>query len=442
MGFYKSHIEKQQAPHNNRAGGASVKFIATVVLSALVGAGATMGVFALTGRFTPSSTNSVATVPPVTTTATNLSGNSNDWISNVVKTVEPSIAAVVNYTEQTSGYGGSSTSAASDVGTSVLIQKTGQVGYFVTNNHVVVGSTKVQLVLSSGKKVPGKVVGTDEYTDLAVISVQDKYISGIQPLQFASSKNLQAGQPVVAIGTPEGLNFADSVTSGIISGPKRIMPVEDPNNDNVIYDYQSVIQTDAPINPGNSGGPLLNSSGQVLGINCSKIVATGVENMGFAIPSEEVTQIANEIIQTGHATHTALGISAEDVDQMVQQYGGPTLPVNYGVYVAAVDSSAAKAAGLKRGDVIVDINGQKIQNSADMRTILFGSKSGSTVTLKVYRGSKLLTLKVKLTSLQSPNDTGANAGTSSGSSSSGSGDGSGSGSPFGGNPFSFFGGGF
>ncbi|SFU79841.1 S1C family serine protease [Alicyclobacillus macrosporangiidus] len=379
-----------------------LRWASVVVLSALVGSAATLAVT----RLSPSA---AAPSAGSTTAGTSVSQNVIPTVANVdvssdieqvVKKVEPAVVGVVDYTQnQNPFFATSDQSQESGVGTGVLFYKDSQSGYVVTNNHVVEGADKVEIVLNSGKHVPATVVGTDPYTDLAVLKVAVSNVQDITPVTFGNSDNLQAGEPAIAIGTPMGLDFADTVTSGIISAPKRVMPVQDEQTQETL-NYQTVIQTDAAINPGNSGGPLLNIAGQVIGINSSKIVAQGVEGMGFAIPSNQVVKIAYQILKTGHANHPALGIEGYSLASLPDAYQ-PNVPVNYGVWVRAVTSTQAQQAGLKAQDVIVAIDGKTVQNIADLRTNLFEHQPGDQVTLTVYRGSERLSLKVTLTDMQS-----------------------------------------
>ncbi|MFD1677832.1 S1C family serine protease [Alicyclobacillus fodiniaquatilis] len=420
MGFYKSKSEDQRPKKQG-----TLQLLGVVVLSALVGSGATLAVSPIlrgnaTDSLATSSTSSASSVP-----ATNVSVNVSDGITQAVKTAEPDVVAVENYTTSSSPFDEQSQTEESDIGSGVFFDKDSKYAYIVTNNHVVQGGTKAAVVLQSGKQVQAKVIGTDPYTDLAVLTVPIKNFKSVQPIQFANSDDIQAGDPAIAIGTPMGIDFADTVTSGIVSSPSRTMPVEEPTSDETL-DYQSVIQTDAAINPGNSGGPLLNIKGQMIGINSSKIVEQDFEGMGFAIPSNEVEQIASELMRTGHATHPALGIEGYDMSEIPQGYL-PNVPVDYGVYVQSATSSDAKSAGLKQGDVIIGFNGQTVQDMADLRTALFKTKPGDEAKLTIYRGSKKMTLTVKITEEQSPKTTGTN---SSSSGSTGSNDGSGE-DPFG-----------
>lgn len=412
MGFYQQDREK------NGKGVAIGKWAAVVVLSACVGSAATMLIMPkILNQW--SSGQSISAFAPssndVSSVAKNVNVSVTDGITKVVKQVEPDVVAVVNYASVSNPFSQQSEMQAQDIGSGVYFEKQGNTAYIVTNNHVVQGGSEVKLVMSSGKHIQGTVVGTDEFTDLAVIKVPASDFQNIQPATFANSSLIQVGEPAIAIGTPMGLDFADTVTSGIISGLNRVMPVEEPNTQQTL-DYQPVIQTDAAINPGNSGGPLLNMAGQVMGINSSKIVATGFQGMGFAIPSNEVRQITQEIIQTGHATHPALGIDAISLPNIPQEFW-PNVPVDYGVYVQSVISSQAKQSGVERGDVIVAINGQTVKSDADLRTDLFSLHPNQVITVTVYRGQKKLNLKWRLGTLASPNTTqSANANTNSSSS--------------------------
>lgn len=413
MGFYS---EKPQNGATKVSG--LGRWVAVVVLSALVGSGTTA---ALLPRLSNSGIGAVlpaavSSSTPVTTSVTNVSVN--DGIVQAVKKVKPAVMGVVNYSLASSYFSSQSQLQPTGVGTGVLFYKDNNYGYFVTNNHVVDGAAKVAVVLSSGQHVNATVVGTDPFTDLAVLKVPVKYVSTITPAQFANSNSIQVGEPAIAIGTPMGLDFADSVTAGIVSAKARSMPVENPQNTQQVLDYQTVIQTDASINPGNSGGPLLNIQGQVMGINSSKIVAQGFQGMGFAIPANEVQTIIEEIMKTGHAVHPALGIAGYSLSTLPPQYM-PNVPVNYGVWVQSVTSQSAKSAGLKTGDVIVAIDNQTVQGMSELRTYLLQRQPGQTVTLKVYRGSQLLTLHVKLGLLQVSSTTTGSSSGSSGSSGGG-----------------------
>ncbi len=400
MGFYND--DSSPNPLGKHSG--TLRWLKVVVVSAVVSSGATFamvpvlannGLLPVLSRANASGAAGDLSNPSV---GTLVNVSVNDGITKAVKVVEPAVMGVVNYSQVSNFFTQQTKLEATGVGTGVLFFKDSKDGYVVTNNHVVQGAAKVDVVFGGGKHISASVVGTDPYTDLAVLKIPEKEVRSIAPITFANSDNLQAGEPAIAIGTPMGLDFADSVTAGIVSATKRIMPVEDPNTEQTL-DYQAVIQTDAAINPGNSGGPLLNIKGQVIGINSSKIVAPNFEGMGFAIPSNEVQTIADQIMKQGHAVHPALGIEGYSLAALPQQWWPEDVPVDYGVWIKSVTSSDAKASGLKDQDVIVGFNGHEVKTMADLRTYLFQTSPGQTAKLRVYRGSQLLNLSVKIGSM-------------------------------------------
>ncbi len=374
--------------------------------------------------------------PPAETT-TMVSVNVHDGIISAVKRVEPAVMGVVNYSSVADFFTQQTKLEATGIGTGVLFHKNHRYGYVVTNNHVVEGATRVQVVLGSGHHVQATVLGTDPYTDLAVLRVPASEIASVKPAVFANSDKIQVGEPAIAIGTPMGLDFADTVTAGIVSAKKRIMPVEEPQTETVL-DYQAVIQTDAAINPGNSGGPLCDINGNVIGINSSKIVAQSFEGMGFAIPANEVVNIADQLMNNGHALHPSLGISGYSLASLPDQMW-PSVPVDYGVWVQSISSNTTKAAGLEPQDVIVNIDGHVVQTMADLRTYLFQEKPGKMVTLKVYRDQQERTIRVILGTMETQNSTNMQGSASPGMMGGFGGSGSGSSSEeSGGGPFSAF----
>ncbi|QSO50775.1 trypsin-like peptidase domain-containing protein [Alicyclobacillus curvatus] len=413
MGYYTPDGDSGYQKPKKRGAANGLKWVAVIAISAIVGSGTTFALIpalkatgALPANLVPSaqqttSGSDTSSVTPVTSSPINVTVNNG--ITKVFKEVEPAVMAVVNYGQVGNTFSQSSQLQPVGVGTGVLFYKDSQYGYVVTNNHVVEGSAKVVTVLSSGKHVNATVVGTDPYTDLAVIKLPLSDVQNITPVTFANSDTIQTGETAIAIGTPMGLDFADSVTAGIVSSKSRLMPVQDPQSQQTL-DYQAVIQTDASINPGNSGGPLLNIAGQVMGINSSKIVASGFQGMGFAIPANEVLTIANQIMKTGHATHPSIGIDGYSLSSLPQAYW-PNVPVDYGVWVQKVTSSDAQKAGLKANDVIVGLDGKSIKNMADLRTYLFEHKPGDVVSVEIYRGSNKMSLKLTLGAMASPNTT-------------------------------------
>ena len=280
-------------------------------------------------------------------------------------------------------------------GSGVVYMKSNGKGYIVTNNHVISGSDAVQVLLANGKTVNAKVVGKDSTTDLAVLSIDAKYVT--QTVQFGDSKHLEAGQTVIAVGSPLGSEYASTVTQGIISAPARTISTSSGNQ-------QTVIQTDAAINPGNSGGALVNSAGQVIGINSMKLAqssdGTSVEGMGFAIPSNEVVTIVNELVKKGKITRPQLGVRVIALQGIPEGYRS-RLKINStlksGIYIASVNkNSSAANAGMKSGDVITKVDGKKIDDVASLHSILYSHKVGDTVNVTVNRNGKDVNLKVKL----------------------------------------------
>lgn len=412
MGFYRDRVWKNTSQKYRHRMQSNWRWVAVVAISAIVGSGTTFAMIpaleahgvALAAASTsassqPGSIPNAATPPA----SASLSVMASDGISNVVKKVKPAVMGVVNYSMVSDYFSQTAKLEPTGVGTGVLFDKDNAHAYAVTNNHVVEGAAKVEVVLSTGKHVKADVVGTDPYTDLAVLRVPEQTVRSIKPIRFANSDNIEAGEPAIAIGTPMGLDFADSVTAGIVSAKTRIMPVEDQQSQRTL-DYQAVVQTDAAINPGNSGGPLLNIDGEVIGINSSKIAAPNFEGMGFAIPSNEVKNIADQIMKTGHATHPAIGIQGESLSSIPQQFW-PDVPVDYGVWIKSITNGTANGAGLRPQDVIVMIDGKPVKNMADLRTYLFQKRPGDMVTLQVYRGEQRVIVKNKLGEMKSVNTT-------------------------------------
>ncbi len=320
--------------------------------------------------------------------------NISDAIVQAVKKATPSVVGVLNMQDLPNSYGTGYSLQEAGVGSGVIFSPE---GYIVTNNHVVQGANQVQVVIDQKQKVTAKVVGTDPYTDLAVLKVPASDVQPSNVATFGNSSNLNVGEPAIAIGNPAGLQFSDTVTSGIISATSRSMPVMDEATGQTLG-MQTVLQTDAAINPGNSGGPLLNIEGQVVGINSSKIAAQGFSGMGFAIPSAQVQKIINQILTSGHAQHAALGISGLSLRDLPANYW-PNVPVNYGVWVSAPRTAQAKAAGFEHDDVIVAINGHKVTGIGSLQTALQQYQPGQVVSVTVYRGKQQLTLHDTLSNL-------------------------------------------
>ena len=261
-------------------------------------------------------------------------------------------------------------------------------GYIITNNHVVAGTQKLEVIFANGTRREARIVGTDRFADLAVLQVKGK-VPAVAVL--GNSDALKPGETVIAIGSPLGA-FRNTVTVGVVSATGRNLDTGRG------YVMEGLIQTDAAINHGNSGGPLVNLAGEVVGIN-TLIVRNGggdvAEGLGFAIPSNTVRAVAEQIIKQGYVARPYLGIDWQGINPAIAaRYG---LPVKWGVYVVqvAANSPAAKA-GLQHGDIITQIGNTPIDDQHPFINSLFGHKPGETVTLKVVREGKTLSLKVTL----------------------------------------------
>jgi S1-C subfamily serine protease len=276
-------------------------------------------------------------------------------------------------------------------------------GYIVTNNHVVAAGNSYEIVFASGDRMRAKLIGADPDSDLAVLKV-DKLPAGVTPLPLANEEGIQVGELAVAIGNPFGEQ--GSMSLGIVSGLGRSLPSQRATNAGSTYSLPQVIQTDAPINPGNSGGPLLNLDGQVIGVNAAIASATGTNSgVGFSIPVAAVKLVIPSLIQDGKYVYPYMGASFDSEVSLDEQstYG---LSQTQGAYVVSVTpGSPAAQAGLvganqqtgKGGDLVVDIDGQTIQNFADLNSYLvFHTHVGQTIQITVLRGGERVTLSLTL----------------------------------------------
>lgn len=383
----------------------NVKGFVSMVAAGVVGSVLTLTVLPYTDymdNFSKVESPSIGTVQQNTNkeantvTAQPTSAKSSSSIADTVEQLSKTIVGIVNYQQrQSRSLYGSSTSqdVESGTGSGVIFQKNNDIAYIVTNNHVVEGATKLEVSLYNGEKVNAEVVGTDALTDLAVLKIDSKNVDATA--QFGDSSTLRPGDEVYAIGNPLGLDFSRTVTQGIVSAVNRSIDV----STSAGTWETTVIQTDAAINPGNSGGALINPEGLVIGINSLKIADSGVEGLGFAIPSNDLIPIVNQLIENGKVERPYLGIGLADLTEVPQLYW-ENLPENVkeGVMITAVEpNSAAANGGLRAQDVIVSMNGNKIANASDLRKFLYSDvKIGDEVKVEVYRDGKLTTVNVKL----------------------------------------------
>lgn len=318
--------------------------------------------------------------------------------SDITKAVEKVSDAVVGVTNiQSSNFWVGSTEAGT--GSGVIYKKQGNKAYIVTNHHVIDGANQIEVTLADGTKLEAKLLGSDIWTDLAVLEVDGKKINKVA--EFGDSDALKPGEPVIAIGNPLGLEFAGSITQGIISGLERTVPI-DFNQDGVVDWNAEVIQTDAAINPGNSGGALVNIAGQVIGINSMKIAQQEIEGIGFAIPINLVEPIIEDLELYGEVKRPYMGVQLQDISEISAYHQEQTLKlpkdVKEGVLITkVVPNSPASKAGLKRLDVIVKLDNEEIKSIIDLRKYLYTKKDiGDKMVVGFYRNGKYQETKITL----------------------------------------------
>lgn len=267
-------------------------------------------------------------------------------------------------------------------GSGVIISKN---GYIVTNNHVVDGADQIKVTIAENKKVyEAKLVGTDAKSDIAIIKIDAKELNAIT---FYNSDKVKVGDVVFALGNPYGVG--ETITQGIVSATGR--------SGIGIVEYEDFIQTDASINPGNSGGALINSAGHLIGINSAIISRSGGNvGIGFAIPSNMITSIATGLIDTGKYTRAYLGVGISDVNEEMSSF----YDNNYGGLIINIEeNSPASKAGLKRGDLIISINGKMVKSASGLKNIIGSFQPSRVVNIKFLRDKKIDIINVKLGSL-------------------------------------------
>ncbi len=302
-------------------------------------------------------------------------------VVRAAEAVTPSVVGISNYGYPYDFWGRSSELREVGTGSGVIISEDGLI---VTNYHVIENAEEIIVTLGSGEEAQAETVGVDPPTDLAVLRV-DK--AGLPAAAFADTENLRAGEPAIAIGNPLGLDFQQTVTLGVVSAVERTITIQGQRF--------TFIQTDAAINDGNSGGALVNIYGKVIGINTAKIKIPGVEGMGFAIPSNTVNEIINDLIEEGHVIRPWLGVFISTLSPMDAQRF--ELPVDYGVVVNdLVSQGPAQRAGMEPGDIIIEINDQTITNTAVLQEVLYQLQVGDEVAVKVIRDYEEVVLEVTL----------------------------------------------
>ena len=304
--------------------------------------------------------------------------------------VQPSAVGIIAYLQNSNSiFGGEQSQGSGIIAT--------QDGYIITNAHVVAGATSVKVVLHDNTEYNAVIVGADEKTDLAVLKIE---ADDLTPAEFGNSDQMEIGEQVITVGNPGGLELAGSITVGYVSALNRPITTTTGNTINCI-------QTDAAINPGNSGGALVNSYGQVIGINSQKIAATEFEGIGFAISINEAQPIINDLIRYGYVKgRVKMGITMQVIDHTSAQIYG----YEPGIGVVAVEpGSPADKAGLVPGDIITEVDGESVTSSKTLSSILQKHKPGDEITLTVFRQSRQsygkdqhLTMKMQLAEAGAP----------------------------------------
>ena len=367
--------------------------------------GFTGGILGTLTSFQFTKGNSTNSSQEIKSTKVNRAYKNTTSTSEAVDKVKNAVVSVITYAETSEkGFINGETDSDPEVaseGSGVIYKKDGKEAYIVTNNHVVDGAKKLEIMLSDGSKITGELVGKDTYSDLAVVKVSSDKIKTVA--EFADSNSLTVGEKAIAIGSPLGTEYANSVTEGIVSSLSRTVTMQNDNGETV---STNAIQTDAAINPGNSGGALVNIEGQVIGINSSKISSTSavagsaVEGMGFAIPSNDVVEIINQLEKDGKVTRPALGISMADLNSLSSSATSKLdLPddVKAGVVVGSVQKGMPADGKLQENDVITEIDGKEISSKTDIQTNLYSHSIGDTIKVTFYRGKEKKTEELKLT---------------------------------------------
>lgn len=432
MSEYNEHNEREVDPsikeamqRSNRPGVFWKSFLGATVATLLVLGVVFLGLYGYKGSLfaTPSEPVEVAQESKETSSQEELGDiqqaqeAASDFETAILGAVERSKEAVVsvsNYQRLMPGYPyiygetfgptpeEESELAVAGEGSGVVYKIEGDKAYIVTNQHVVEGSEELKVIMYDGTVAEAELVGADIWSDLAVMSIDAQYAT--KAIEFYDSDELKVGNIALAIGSPLGNEFQNSVTQGIVSGLERSVPI-DIDGDGIPDWDASVIQTDAAINRGNSGGALVNKNGELIGINSIKFAAEGVEGMGFAIPSNEVKSIIEELEANGEVIRPVLGAQILDLaliaEESKQEVLGITNDQQDGVVIVEIQSgTTADKSELERYDVITKMDGEEIHTINDLRKVLYSHNAGDKVALTVLRQGEEKTIEVTLQSLE------------------------------------------
>ena len=345
------------------------------------------------------------TSPTNTTTVSKTAVKNENSTTQAVDKVKDAVVSVITYSanSQNSLFGSAETDTdtnteqVSSEGSGVIYKKEGNFAYLVTNTHVISGAKKVDIRLADGTKVPGEIVGSDTYSDIAAVKIAADKVTTVA--EFGDSDQLTVGETAIAIGSPLGSEYANTVTQGIVSSLNRNVSLKSEDGQAI---STKAIQTDTAINPGNSGGPLINIQGQVIGITSSKIATNGgtsVEGLGFAIPSNDAINIINQLEKNGKVTRPALGIQMVNLSNLsssdLQRLNVPS-SVTAGVVVRSVITSMPANGHLQQYDVITKVDDKAISSTTELQSALYSHSIGDSMTITYYRNGKEETTTIKL----------------------------------------------
>ena len=340
-------------------------------------------------------------------TVTQTSYKNENSTTQAVNKVKDAVVSIITYSSsssrQSSVFNADDTNSDSDnqqiasEGSGVIYKNDDKDAYLVTNTHVINGASKVDIRLADGTKVPGEIVGSDTFSDIAVVKISSEKVTTVA--EFGDSSQLSVGETAIAIGSPLGSEYANTVTQGIISSLNRNVSLKSEDGQAI---STKAIQTDTAINPGNSGGPLVNIQGQVIGITSSKIASNGgtsVEGLGFAIPSNDAQNIIKQLESDGKVTRPALGIQMVNLSNVgasdLRKLNIPS-GLTSGVVVRSVQNNMPANGHLQKYDVITKVDDKEIASSTDLQHALYNHAIGDTIKVTYYRNGKEETTSIKL----------------------------------------------
>lgn len=351
-------------------------YLATVILCISLGIMGTISVY----KKIPQET----TIKTINGSNENVTITETNTIKTAINEIYDAVVVVETYKNNT----------LYSTGTGFIYKEDNENGYLITNHHVIEDGNKFIITLSEGEETEATLLGSDEYSDIAVLKIPKEAVKKVAKL--GESANMEIGDTVFTVGSPMGKEYMGTVTKGILSGKNRTVKVSSGNSSLIL----EVLQTDAAINPGNSGGPLVNINGEVIGVNSMKIVEDRIEGMGFAIPIEMVTSLIDKLEVGEKIERPLIGIEMTDITNEFYLYKqGITIPsdIQKGVVVVNVSENyPANKAGLTKGDIIIAINETQIEDSTHFKYLLYKYNIGDEVTIKYYRDNKIQETKLKL----------------------------------------------